>query len=216
MKFESFKIKKQKYFLSYYLIWLPFILVYQLTNRIHFIEPKNLSMTGLDQTIPFLPWTIPVYISYLVYTFIVISRSHDDEEVKDIFILTHIQLGLSALVFIFYPVSFPREAYYYSNSVTSGFNSFWIWFDAPNNCLPSLHTILSLTAIKYSWNKPKAWLYCSWGILIILSTLTCKQHYVVDIIAGFIVYWLSLKLFSLYCSWIPGKSPECPLSQTSQ
>lgn len=213
---DFLKPKKQPFFLNYYLIWTPFVLVYQLTNRFHFIDLRELPMTGLDRAIPFLPWMIPVYISYLVYTFLVISRSLDDQEVKEIFILTHIQLGLAALFFIFFPVTFPRDLFYYSDPVTSAFNEFWLWFDDPANCFPSLHAILCMTAIKHSLKKPRPWLYVSWGLMIIVSTLTCKQHYIADIIAAAILYFLSLKLFDVYCSWMPGKIPAAPPSQSDQ
>jgi membrane-associated phospholipid phosphatase len=208
--------KKQPFFLNYYLIWTPFILVYQVTNRFHFIEVRQLPMTWLDNAIPFIPWTIPVYISYLVYTFLVISRSRDDNEVREIFILTHIQLGLAVFFFVFTPVSFPRDQFYYTNPVTSTFNEFWLWFDAPANCFPSLHAILCMTGVRYSLKKPYKWLYVSWGILIIISTLTCKQHYIVDIAAAAVLFPVSLKLFQVYCSWIPGKIPVAPPSKSDQ
>ncbi len=216
MNLDFLKIKKQKSILNYYLLWLPFIIIYQATNRIHFIEPRMLPMTWLDKTISFLPWTIPVYVSYLVYTFIVIARSQDDNEVKNIFILTHIQLGISVIFFIFSPVTYPRGNFYYTGTFTSMFNNFWVLFDEPYNCFPSLHTILCLTALRHSKQKPNKWIFYTWGLLIIASTLTCKQHYVADLVAGGIVYWISLKLFTIYCSWIPGKSPPPPPSQSNQ
>jgi len=213
---EVLKIKKQRYFPAYYLIWFPFILTYQITNRFHFIEPRLLKITWMDRMIPFVPWMIPVYVSYLVYTFVVIARSRDDREVKDIFVLTHIQLFLSVLFFVFYPVTFPRDQFYYAEAVTAVFNQFWIVFDAPNNCFPSLHTILCLTAIRHSIDKPHAWFYTGWGIMIILSALTCKQHYVIDIAAGVGVYFVSVRLFNCYCSWRPGKTPVEPPSSRDQ
>ncbi len=213
---ECIKLKKQKWFLSYYLIWTPFIVVYQVTNRYHFIEPKELPMTWMDEAIPFVPWMVPVYVSYLIYTFLVIARSRDNDEVKDIFILTHIQLGLSALFFIFYPITFPRDLFYFTSPFTSAFNNFWLWFDAPANCFPSLHAILCMTAIRHSRHKKYQWIYITWGLAIIVSTLTCKQHYIVDILAGVFLYGLSLKIFQFYCSCIPGKIPSDPPSHNVQ
>ncbi|MFH1154516.1 MAG: phosphatase PAP2 family protein [Pseudomonadota bacterium] len=211
-----FRIRKQKHFLSYYVLWLPFIAIYQVTNRFHIVEPKTLPLTWIDTAIPFIPWTIPIYVSYLVYTFVVVARSSDDNELRIIFFLTHLQLVLSALFFILFPVTFPREQFYYTDPVTSLFNSFWLMFDAPANCFPSLHTILCLTAIRHSLGKPASWLYVSWGILIIISTLTCKQHYMVDLVAGAGIYLISVRLFTTYCSWRPGKIPEAPPSQMDQ
>jgi membrane-associated phospholipid phosphatase len=159
---------------------------------------------------------IPVYVSYLIYTFVVIARSRDDNEVKDIFILTHIQLGISVIFFVLLPVTFPRDQFYYNSPLPSLFNDFWLLFDKPYNCFPSLHTILCLTAIRHSRHKPFQLFYVSWGFLIIISTLTCKQHYVADFAAGVVVYFISVKLFSIYCSWSPGNIPVAPPSHKDQ
>lgn len=187
-------VRKQKQFLSYYLIWTPYILTYVLTNRFPVREPVQLPVTWLDEAIPFLPFMIPVYVSYLVYAFIVIARSREDHEVNEIFHITHVQLLTCLVFFLSFPVTFPRDLYYFSDPLTSLFNRFWIWFDAPNNCFPSLHTANCCLAIHYSLDKKHRWLFVTWGLLIIAGTLTCKQHYVIDILAGMLVYVFSLKV----------------------
>lgn len=187
-------IRKQKHFLVYYLIWAPYILAYVLTNRFPLFNPVQLSLTKLDKAIPFLPFMIFIYVSYLVYAFIVIARSKDDQQVTEIFYITHIQLFICLCFFILYPVTYPRETFYYANPITHLFNQFWIWFDAPNNCFPSLHTANCCLAIHFSQDKEKRWIYTAWGMLIIFSTLTCKQHYIVDILAGIFVYLISITL----------------------
>lgn len=191
-------IGKQKHFLTYYIIWAPYILIYVLTNRFPILEPKQLPLTWLDQQIPFLPFMIPIYVSYLVYAFVVIARSREDREVNEIFYITHVQLLISLLFFITYPVTFPRESYYDGDAVTQLFYRFWLWFDAPNNCFPSLHTANCSLAIHYSLNKPHRILFVGWGLLIIIGTLVCKQHYIVDVLGGFVVYWLSVRIARHY------------------
>jgi membrane-associated phospholipid phosphatase len=191
-------IRKQKYFLSYYLIWAPYILTYVLTNRFPLFKPVQFPLTELDKAIPFLPFMIPIYVSYLVYAFIVVARSRNDQQVTEIFYITHIQLFICLCFFILYPVTYPREGFYYANSITNLFNQFWIWFDAPNNCFPSVHTANCCLAIHYSQDKSKRWLYTMWGILIIVGTLTCKQHYLIDVLAGILVYWISITLAKIF------------------
>lgn len=207
-----FIVRKQRYFLSYYLIWAPYILTYVLTNRFPLFEPVRLPLTAFDRAIPFLPFMIPIYVSYLVYAFIVIARSRDDRQVTEIFWITHIQLAISLCFFVFYPVTYPRDDFYYGGPVASIFNQFWIWFDAPNNCFPSLHTANCCLAIHYSWDKEKRLLYSAWGLLIIVGTLTCKQHYVVDILAGIVVYGLSIALARMWNITKRKKDPMPPKS----
>jgi membrane-associated phospholipid phosphatase len=187
-------IRKQKHFLAYYLIWSPYILTYVLSNRFPLFNPVQLPLTALDKAIPFLPFMIPIYVSYLVYAFICVARLRDDQQLTDVFYITHIQLFICLCFFILYPVTYPRNGFYYNNSVTHIFHQFWIWFDAPNNCFPSLHTANCCLAIHYSQNKENCWLYTAWGVLIIAGTLTCKQHYIIDVVAGMLVYWISIVL----------------------
>lgn len=184
-------IRKQKNILFYLLLWLPYILVYQLTNRFPVFDPVQLELTWLDRTIPFIESFIPLYVSYLIYIFTVIIRCRDDYEVTRIFYLSYFQVLLSAVFFILFPVSYPRELFYNGDGLAGVFGKFWILFDTPNNCLPSLHTANSLLAISFCRNKPYFALFAIWGGLIIISTLLCKQHYVVDVIAGFGVFILT-------------------------
>ena len=190
---EYLLIKKQRRFINYYFIWAPYILIYQATNRLPFFPPRQLELSWLDRAVPFTSWLIPVYVSYLVYAFIALARSKDDWELNDLFYMTHFQLFVCALFFIFFPVSFPRHEYYSQAPITGVFMNFWLWFDAPNNCFPSLHTANCALAAHSSLGKPHQWLYFSWGALIIASTVLCKQHYVVDAAAGLLIYLLSIQ-----------------------
>jgi len=187
-------IKKQKHFINYYFIWAPYILTYQLTNRHLFFSPRQFDLTRLDRAIPFAPFLLPIYVSYLVYAFVAVARSKDDRELNELFYVTHFQLFICALFFIFFPVTFPRQEYYTDGYIPGLFMNFWEWFDAPNNCFPSLHTANSALAIHYSLGKPYQWAFVAWGFLIICTTVLCKQHYVIDIAAGLAVYFASIKM----------------------
>ncbi|HOC59832.1 MAG TPA: phosphatase PAP2 family protein [Smithellaceae bacterium] len=193
-----FIIRKQKYFLAYYLIWLPYSLAYLLTNRFPLFTPVELPLTALDRAIPFLPFLIPVYVSYLLYAPLVVSRSQNDREVTELFYLSHLQLGICLCFFLLFPVTYPRESFYYANGWTHLFNQFWTWLDAPNNCFPSLHTANCCLTIHYSQNKENRVLYTLWGLLIIAGTLVCKQHYFIDVLAGILVYGIAKTLFGAW------------------
>ena len=205
-------IKKQRCFLCYYVLWAPYIFTYQITNRIPLFEPAGLELSWLDRALPFTPFLLPVYVSYLVYAFIVVSRSKDDWELNELFYITHFQLIVCALFFIFFPVSFPRHEYYADGALTGVFLKFWLWFDAPNNCFPSLHTANSALAIHYSLGKPHQWIFAAWGALIICSTVLCKQHYAVDVAAGLGVYVASILFRNLFIK--PWKSRSMAAEQT--
>ncbi|MBI9075425.1 MAG: phosphatase PAP2 family protein [Desulfatibacillum sp.] len=186
-------IKKQRYFFIYFLFWGPYTLVYELTNRCLLFSPTQLEFSWLDNALPFVSFLVPVYVSYLLFGCLILANSQDNWELNDLFYLTHFQLVVCALFFVFFPVTFPRHDYYVTSSITKVFLDFWLWFDAPNNCFPSLHTANCALAIHYSLGKKWQWLFCIWGVLIIISTVLCKQHYVVDLVAGLCVYLLTIR-----------------------
>jgi membrane-associated phospholipid phosphatase len=61
--------------------------------------------------------------------------------------------------------------------------------DKPSNCLPSLHVgICYLFSYGfYNENKKKFGISFFISTLIAISTLTTKQHYIYDIVLGFIL-----------------------------
>jgi len=176
------------------LLWIPYIILYQMTNRFHIFEPKYLAFSWLDNTIPFLPFMIPVYISYLVYVFLTIYRSRNQEEFTSIFILSYFQVIISALFFIFFPVYYPEASFEGTGKIWETISSVWTWFDEPFNCLPSLHTSNTLLAMHFNYKKKHKIIFLCWGALIIMSTLLCKKHYVIDIAAGILLYLATVQL----------------------
>ena len=98
--------------LGYVAVWAPYIAAYQLVNRYPLREPTELTMTWLDRAIPFVPELLPLYVSYLLYYFWTVARLGDDHEVSRVFYATHLQLLLSLVVFVLYPVRMPRELFY--------------------------------------------------------------------------------------------------------
>ena len=171
----------------YLLIWLPYILVYQATNRFPIFEPITLPFTVLDEAIPFIPELLPLYISYLAYYFVTVSRMDNDREVNRLFYATHLELLISGTIFILLPVRMPRELFY-RPEIYNWADAFWRWFDAPNNCLPSLHASNCLLLMQFNWHKRYRWVSSGVGVSIIASTLFVKQHYAVDLLAGAGVY----------------------------
>lgn len=176
--------------LGYTLVWAPYIAAYQLVNRYPLREPVELTMTGLDRAIPFVPELLPLYVSYLLYYFWTVARLRDDREVSRVFYATHLQLAVSLVVFVLYPVRMPRELFYTAASYGWA-DTFWRWFDAPNNCLPSLHASNVMLLMQVNAERPGRVPALALGAAIIASTLFVKQHYAVDLAAGALVYLLA-------------------------
>ena len=180
-------LRRPKYRATYALIWLPYIGLYQLINRFPLFEPSLLPMTPLDQAVPFLPELLPLYVAYIPFFWWTGARSEDDETATRFFYATHVQLLICASIWLLFPVTMPREMFYGASSHNWA-DTFWRWFDAPNNCLPSLHAANGLMFIRFNWNRQARWIHTFVALAIIASTVIVKQHYVVDLFAGAAVY----------------------------
>ncbi len=188
-------LRRPKYRLTYALIWLPYIAFYQLVNRFPIFAPRELSMTALDRAVPFVPELLPLYVAYIPFYWWTGARSEDDQTATRFFYATHFQLLVCAAVWILFPVTMPRELFY-GAATYNWADTFWRWFDAPNNCLPSLHAANCLLFIQFNWRRPARWLHTSIALAIIASTVLVKQHYVVDLAAGAAVYALAAALLT--------------------
>jgi len=139
-----------------------------------------------EENIPLLPWTFLIYISAFIQG-MVILRTIPKELLKKWLPVGFVLLLSSLFLFIVIPVEFPRYLYPSEHF----FVKFYHWLDQPGNCFPSLHVSIAilLTACysmlkKTKLQKSLMWL---WTIFIIISVLTTKQHYLMDIFGGTIV-----------------------------
>lgn len=89
----------------------------------------------------------------------------------------------------------PREVFYEATTYNWA-DSFWRWFDAPNNCLPSLHTANALLFIEFNWKRPARGVHTAIALAIVASTVLVKQHYVLDVAAGAAVFIAARALFA--------------------
>ncbi len=174
--------------LAYLAIWTPFIAIYQVTNRFPVAaEPRILPFSVIDEVIPFVPELLTVYIAYLPFYLWTVCRSEDDIAANRVFYAAHFQLLLSVSVYALFPVRMPRELFYAGDPYNWA-DAFWRWFDAPNNCFPSLHVSNCLLMVQMNWTRSYRRLHTAIACAIIASTLFVKQHYFVDLIGGAAVY----------------------------
>lgn len=188
-------IRRYDWKLAYILAWGPYIAIYQITNRWSLFEPTVLPFSALDRAIPFLPELLPLYVSYIPFFYWTVVRSENDREANRIFYGTHLQLLLCVPFFIFFPVTMPRELYY-GDQVYGWIDTFWRWFDSPNNCFPSLHVANCLLFIEFNWRRKLRILHTLTAVVIIGSTLAVKQHYAVDLLGGILVHLVSRSILA--------------------
>jgi membrane-associated phospholipid phosphatase len=181
------------------------LLGYLATNHFPVFTPQPLPALALDQLVPWMPWTIWIYQSIfiqLVSAFFLINRRF--ETMRFLYGMLVVSF-ISNLIFFFYPTSYPRNFL----ADQSGFNLAdatgellkLTWFmDSPLNCFPSLH-VSSCYFASFIFLRGKRrhlfFPYFVWATAISISTLTTKQHYSLDIAAGFglafVTYWFFVK-----------------------
>jgi membrane-associated phospholipid phosphatase len=180
-------------------------LMYIGSNRFHLFEPQLLTYTSLDQAIPFVPWTFWIYASEYLF-FFAIYLSLKSEHTMNRYIYSFFTLQtVSVLIFIFWPTTFPRDDFPLIRETMdaltfAGFSALRAT-DSPASCAPSLHVssvYLSSMMLLYEGQKHSRTLFkifFGWATLIALSTLTTKQHYIIDLVTGFGMAVLVLSLF---------------------
>ena len=155
--------------------------------------------TPLDDRIPFRPgWTwiysFLYYPAILYLNWTVTSPAHFTRLATSFFILLAGQMAF----FVFFPVETParwREIGV-GDSLSERFLRFVRRFDAPSNCFPSMHvSVATLTAFHASATLgPAVFLF---PVLIALSCMYTKQHYLVDLPAGAALGWGAWTAFGL-------------------
>lgn len=164
-------------------------LLYFVTNHHPYFTPKELPMSWIDEAVPFVPWTVLIYVSeYFYFTFVyMLCRNH---RVLNQYLYAFFCTQLfSCAIFFFFPTTYPRDLFPIPEGTNGFIESVWIWLrnqDAATNCFPSLHvsTVYLSAFIFWKVDTKLFRFFLIWGTLIALSTLPTKQHYFVDILAG--------------------------------
>lgn len=166
---------------------VAYVIFYIFPNFYATWQPALLPLSWLDKSVPFLPWTFLIYTSdYLLIasTILIISERKSFNSFGRMMFLA---LLICGLFFLFFPTTYPRPPYPLVDHflIQAAMDLVYV-ADTPNNCFPSMHVALT-TISAWSLRKRAGWLACSyalWTIAVIVSTMTTKQHYFVDILGG--------------------------------
>lgn len=183
------------------------LILYQWTNRNPIFEPQLLSFGPIDEIMPFWTWTVWIYFTEYIIFLCAYFGLRKKENVTRYFYAYMAILLISIVIFMIYPVTFPRYDYPVTGSSISDDALAFLrkYLDSPGNCLPSLHVSSCYISSLCFWkeSKSKASWYMAWSTLVAISTMTTKQHYFVDVWTAMILtgicYW-----FFFYVVKFPG------------
>jgi membrane-associated phospholipid phosphatase len=179
--------------------------MYYFTNHHPIFPPHELPMLAADSAVPFTPWTVLIYVSEYFFFTVVYITVRDMENLNKYIYSFFFTQALSCVIFFFWPTIYPRDLF----PVPADTNEFIATIfrmlragDAATNCFPSLHvsTVYLSAYIFLDEQRGKFPFFLTWATFIALSTLPTKQHYVVDITAGFA---LSVVSYLVFHRWMP-------------
>lgn len=152
----------------------------------------------LDRALPLQPTWALVYGSFYLFLILLPMFVVRQEEQIRRTVLAYLMVWITAYVcFLVYPTVAPRPV-----KVTGvGFATWGLRFlysaDPPYNCFPSLHVahsfVSALTSYRVHRGVGIAAGICA--LLVGVSTLFTKQHYVLDVIAGIFLAYLAHVVF---------------------
>ena len=178
--------------------------LYTLSGAISYQTGQLLPLLDFELNLPLIPWTIWIYIVlYPLYIIWCLLSYKDEIELNKLLYAFHAVTIFSCFIFIIFPVNYPRELYPLDSDMLK-INEILFRFvrlvDKPSNCLPSLHVGFCFS-FAFGWlrtDKLKFSISFLIATAIAISTLTTKQHYAYDIIAGFLVAVTSFTIFDKF------------------
>lgn len=182
-------------FKAYKRIWFPaavtyFAAGYLLCNRLNSYRLNYFDVGySFEAATPFIPYFIfayiLVYLSMIGLYFLIDEESQFKLAIKSFFALT----TLHYLIFILVPVKMTLRPFLpVSDDLINHLVKFFYWLDLPYNCFPSLHVAYAFLSALILWDYKRKWAYVYLLITIVVSVsvVLLKQHYLLDVLAAYI------------------------------
>jgi membrane-associated phospholipid phosphatase len=183
---------------------LGWMIIYFFVNRLQVESSRRIDLgTELDRRTPYVPLFTLVYFStyvFVVQPFFILSDARQFYWMLTSFALISV---ISSLIHAIIPSKIERV-----EQVTTGGASGWMLGLFQKTCkpygnFPSMHVGLSVPVVVANFmvgGVPVGSIMLVWAILIALSTLYTKQHYILDVLAGFaggllifiLTFWLMM------------------------
>lgn len=156
---------------------------------------------GVDSRIPYCPNWVWVYSGlYYPVILLVILSLRDPRHYLFVVFSYLVLLIFQMAIFLAFPVAVPPcwRSLVRGDGPSERLLRFVHRFDAPSNCFPSMHvSVATLTALHLQHGYTGPWIL-AFPILIALSAIFTKQHFILDLPPGAVLGWL---VFNIY-KWL--------------
>ena len=167
---------------------LGWLVIYFFVNRLKVDPQKRLDLgTNLDRRIPFVPQFAPVYFStyiFVIQPFFILSKATQFYWM----LISFASISLIAsLIHALVPSKIERRENLAEDNIPGWLLSQFQKTCKPYGNFPSMHVGLSVPVVAANFlagGMLMGSLSLVWAVLIALSTLFTKQHYILDVLAG--------------------------------
>lgn len=159
---------------------------------------KHSMLVEFDKMIPFVPEWVWIYLTvYMIFLIPLFGLT--ERRLLKLVMTSYIVVMLVCYVFFYlYPVEYPRPLLQVKDFSTWALSLVYK-NDKPWNCFPSSHCAMAMMAALVLLEIN--WVFGLWGMITALSigvsTLFTKQHFILDVVAGFglsiLVYYVFFK-----------------------
>jgi membrane-associated phospholipid phosphatase len=162
--------------------------MYILINYLSVGRDYSLLTTSIDRSIPFTPGWIYIYALIYVMALSPLTVVKDRAYFRRIALMYTAVIMTGNIIFLMFPVMMIRMVIPVRDFLSWGL-ALNNYLDPPYNCFPSMHVgnAFSASFALYHLYPPLGVINIVLSILICLSTLMVKQHYLLDVIAGMLI-----------------------------
>jgi hypothetical protein len=185
------------------------LVIYQVLGRTELHRSTTLLSTAFDRAVPLLPWTTWFYEPVYAATFIIAVIGFRSRFLYNrTLVCVAANIVVSALFHWLVRAEYPRPTLPVpAPDLSTAFLAFVYQIDPPGNVFPSLHVAHTfMITFLISLDRPRLGrVLLVMSILLALSTLTTKQHFVADVAAGLAMaftarLWAQRQLMRAYAS----------------
>jgi membrane-associated phospholipid phosphatase len=147
--------------------------------------PYLLEPTALDRAVPFVAQSIWIYLSQFVLLPYALATASDDAARTRGFYAMLVATVIAAAIFVLLPTRVTPGAAPSDGLIGLAWHGLRL-ADTAHNAFPSLHVALSAIAGILLW-RTRRMIAVAWPALVVVSTLTTRQHVAWDVAGGFVL-----------------------------
>ncbi|MBI9043500.1 MAG: phosphatase PAP2 family protein [Anaerolineaceae bacterium] len=169
---------------------LGWLVIYFFVNRLPINSVRRLNLaTSIDRGIPFMPQFAPIYFSsyiFVIQPFLILRN----EKQFYIMLVSFVSITICAtLIHALVPSKIERVEQLDSSNPSGWMLNLFQKTCKPHGNFPSMHVGLSIPVVVTNFLTGGILLggiSLAWAVLIAISTLYTKQHYILDVLAGLV------------------------------